>query len=41
MTYQTKLIKEGSWRILLQNLFTVFTFISKTWWPIEWKVKRV
>jgi len=29
MAYQVKLIEEGSWRILLQNLSIVSTFISR------------
>jgi len=41
MAYQAKFIEEGSWCILLQNLFTVSMFISKTWWPIESKFKGV
>jgi len=47
MTYHVKLIEEGSWSILLQNLSTVSTFISKrdnrsdrrsnefSWWLIK------
>jgi len=34
MTYQAKFIKEGSWCVLLQNLSTVSTFISRRGdWP--------